>query len=640
MLCFLIEQETVQAKSKRIAWFREGLKIYLNPSPVFVGKEKQRLFSVDFEPIGRRGEFTGEHSLLECARQLSVDVVSICGGDGSCERCKVQVVDGQLSPLTLIEEAALTTSEQDQGFRLACMAYPLSDVKLHVPPESLTAPQRTQVEGLEVDVDPEPPIRSVEAHLTKLTLDTLQADIQNLWDSLARQGFEEGVMDLKVQKVLPEQLRTNDWKVCLAVRGNEIVAVGAPATRWLGLAVDIGTTKIAGYLLDMTTGKTLASKGVMNPQISYGEDVIARIVAANKSPTEASKLQALLAEALNLLAADLCVEIGAQTTNIVEIVVVGNTVIHHLFLGLPVEQLGVSPFVPATKVAIDVKAHELGLEVAQGAYVHLLPIIAGYVGADHVAMLLATRIAETTETTLAIDIGTNTEICLKHKGRMTSVSCASGPAFEGAHIKFGMRAAPGAIEHVRWEQDGLEIQTIAGEPPVGICGSGLLDIVAQLRLNEVIDRSGKMVAHPLVQKKERVSEFILVERPELDPITLSQKDVRELQMAKAAIRVGIQALVEFAGLAENDIERVVIAGAFGTFIDVESAITIGMLPNLPLERFKQVGNAAGTGARLALISQSEREKAQHIAQQTGYLELAKVPDFNGKLAEATYFDRS
>jgi uncharacterized 2Fe-2S/4Fe-4S cluster protein (DUF4445 family) len=237
--------------------------------------------------------------------------------------------------------------------------------------------------------------------------------------------------------------------------------------------------------------------------------------------------------------------------------------------------------------------------------------------------------------TLAIDIGTNTEICLNHKGRMTSVSCASGPAFEGAHIKFGMRAAPGAIEHVRFEKDKLEIQTIAGEPPVGICGSGLLDVVAQLRLKEIIQRSGKMDAHPLIRNQNGKSEFVLAERPGLDDITLSQKDVRELQLAKAAIRVGIQALVEAEGLTEDDLEKVIIAGAFGTFIDVKSAIIIGMLPDLPLERFTQVGNAAGTGARLALISQKERQQAKKIARQDGYIELAKIPKFSHKFARAT-----
>ncbi|MBN1454196.1 MAG: DUF4445 domain-containing protein [Anaerolineales bacterium] len=594
------------------------------------------MFDIDFEPVGRRGQFTGEQSLLDCARQLSVDLVSICGGVGSCERCKVQVISGQVSKLTLEEEASLTADEIEQGYRLACMTYPQSNVKLHVPPESLTALQRTQIEGLDVDVAPDPLIRGLDAHLTPPTLESPQADAQNLWAALAAQGIEAGTIDFRVQQTLSHQIRDNDWHVRVALRGNEIVAIGAPSTRWLGLAVDIGTTKIAGYLIDMESGKTLASKGLMNPQISYGEDVVSRIVAASKSPADSARLQTLLTDALSQLAADLCAEIDAKPIDVVDTVVVGNTAIHHLFLGLPVKQLGLSPYVPAVDTALDIKAREIGLQIAPGAYVHLLPNIAGYVGADHVAMLLATRIAEAKATVLAIDIGTNTEICLNHKGRMTSVSCASGPAFEGAHIKFGMRAAPGAIEHVRLENDRLEIQTIGGEAPVGICGSGLLDVVAQLRINNVVDRGGKMGSHPFVRTQNDSKEFVLAERPELDPITISQKDVRELQLAKAAIRLGIQALVEAEGLSEDDLEQVIIAGAFGTFIDVESAITIGMLPDLPLERFKQVGNAAGTGARLALISKTEREMAAQIAQRDGYVELAKVPNFNRKFAEATY----
>lgn len=594
------------------------------------------MFNIDFEPVGRRGQFTGDQSLLDCARQLSVDLISICGGIGNCARCKVQVIAGQVSKISLEEEAALTASELEQGYRLACMTFPLSDVKLHVPPESLTAPQRTQIEGLDVDVEPAPLVQGLEAHLTPPTLESPQADAQNLWQALAAHGIDEGSIDFQVQHMLSPLVRDNNWQVNVALRGNEIVAIGAPSTRWLGLAVDIGTTKVAGYLIDLENGKTLAAKGLMNPQISYGEDVVSRIVAASKSPADAARLQILLAEALNQLAVDLCAETGTQTEEIVEAVIVGNTAIHHLFLGLPVKQLGLSPYVPAIDTALDIKAREVGLHIAPGAYVHLLPNIAGYVGADHVAMLLATRIAESNGVTLAIDIGTNTEICLNHKGKMTSVSCASGPAFEGAHIKFGMRAAPGAIEHVRLENKRLEIQTIAGEPPVGICGSGLLDAIAQMRLNQVLDRSGKMSPHPLVRDNDGRAEFLLAKRPGLDDITISQKDVRELQLAKAAIRLGILALVEAEGLEESDIEQIIIAGAFGTFIDVESAITIGMLPDLPLERFKQVGNAAGTGARLALISQAERLKAQQIAERDGYIELAKMPGFNRKFAEATY----
>jgi uncharacterized 2Fe-2S/4Fe-4S cluster protein (DUF4445 family) len=580
------------------------------------------LFNIDFEPIGRRSQCKSNQSLLESARELNVDLVSICGGLGSCGRCKIQVIAGQVSKRMLEEE----------GYRLACQVYPVSDVKVLVPPESLTAPQRTQVEGLEVDVVPEPPVRALEVQLTAPTLDSPIPDDVNLLTAL---GIPAGSIDFHLQQELSWQLRDLNWNVSAALRGDEIVAVAAHGAKWVGMAVDIGTTKIAAYLVEMETGKTLASKGLMNPQISYGEDLVTRIVAASKTPAEAVKFQTLLTEALNQLAADLCVETGLTQQSIVDAVIVGNTVIHHLFLRLPVKQLGLAPYIPATRAAVNIKAREIGLELAPGAYLHLLPNVAGYIGADHVAMLLATRIADAEKTTLAIDIGTNTEICLNYKGQLTSVSCASGPAFEGAHIKFGMRAAPGAIEHVRLEGDRLEIQTIGAETPVGVCGSGLLDVVAQLRLNNILDKTGRMGAHPRVHK-ETVAEFILVERPGQEPITISQKDVRELQLAKAAIRAGIQALVAAAGLIETDIEQVIIAGAFGTFIDVGSAITIGMLPNLPLERFSQVGNAAGTGARLALISLSQRAKAAEIALRDSYIELASVPNFQRTFAESMY----
>jgi uncharacterized 2Fe-2S/4Fe-4S cluster protein (DUF4445 family) len=599
-------------------------------------KEIETLFSIDFEPVGLRGDFEGENSLLDCARDLHVDLVSICGGGGSCGRCKVQLIKGELSALTIEEEGMLTAEEIQEGFRLACMAYPQSNVKLHVPADSLTAPQRTQVEGLDVDVDVVPVVEGIDLELSKPSLENLQTDVENLWEALAGHGFDPpGAVDLKVLQGLSPLLREQDWQVNVALRGGEIVGVGKPGTCWLGLAVDIGTTKVAGYLVELQTGKLLASKGVMNPQISYGEDVVARIVTAGKSAKDADRLQALLVEALNQMAAEMCAETGNDPAHIVEVVAVGNTAIHHLFLRLPVEQLGLAPYVPVVDTALDIKAREIGLEFGQGAYLHLLPNIAGYVGADHVAMLLATRMDEAKKTTLAIDIGTNTEICLNYRGRMTSVSCASGPAFEGAHIKFGMRAAPGAIEHARFNQGKLEIQTIAGDAPVGICGSGLLDIVAQLRLNEIVNQRGGMVEHPLVEERDEMREFLLAEREGNQPVTITQKDIRELQLAKAAIRLGIIALVEAEGITEDDLDEIMIAGAFGTFIDVGSAITIGMLPDLPLERFEQVGNAAGTGARLALISKEERERAIEIARRDAYIELAKIPDFNRKYANAT-----
>jgi uncharacterized 2Fe-2S/4Fe-4S cluster protein (DUF4445 family) len=313
---------------------------------------------------------------------------------------------------------------------------------------------------------------------------------------------------------------------------------------------------------------------------------------------------------------------------------------HHLFVGLPVLQLARAPYVPAVTSALDVKARDLGLHLAPGANLHLLPNIAGYVGADHVAMLLATGVAQAEGVVLAIDIGTNTEVCLVNRGVSISTSCASGPAFEGAHIKHGMRAARGAIERLRLADGQVEYQTIGGAPPVGLCGSGILDALAHLYRAGVLDRGGRMGEHPRVRGEGEQREYVLVAEDERDDgrpaITFTQKDVRELQLAKGAMRTGINMLLETAGLAADDVKEVIIAGAFGTYIDVASAIAIGMLPALPLERFHQVGNAAGMGAKLALISRSKRAEVRTIGERVGYLELATDPQFSITFAQAMY----
>jgi uncharacterized 2Fe-2S/4Fe-4S cluster protein (DUF4445 family) len=565
-----------------------------------------------------------------------MDLVGICGGVGVCRRCRVQVVSGTVSPPTATDRDTFTEVELEHGWRLACTAFPQSDLRVLAPPESLSTPQRMQVEGLDLGVEADPLARGLEVQLTPPSLEVPEPDDRNLWGALARDhAIAPGTIDLAVQQVLSSRLRALGWKASVVLREAEVIALDAPSTRWIGLAVDIGTTKIAVYLVDMKSGNIAASAGLMNPQISYGEDVVSRIYTAGTSEGNAEKLQALLVDGLNRSVAALCAEIGSDPSHIADAVIVGNTAIHHLFLRLPVQQLGLSPYVPAVCSAVDIKARDIGLETAPGGYVHMLPNIAGYVGADHVAMLLATEMHQRDGVTLALDIGTNTEICLNCRGTMKSVSCASGPAFEGAHIGFGMRAAQGAIEHVLLSGGRLQIQTIGGGAPAGICGSGLLDAIAQMLQNGVIDPSGRMQDHPLVRQRNDRREFVLAERPGGNDITLSQKDVRELQAAKAAIRLGIEALLEDAGLVEADIDRVIIAGAFGTFIDVQSAIAIGMLPPLPLERFQQVGNAAGTGARLALISRDKRRAAAAIAARDGYIELACLPEFNSRFAAAS-----
>jgi uncharacterized 2Fe-2S/4Fe-4S cluster protein (DUF4445 family) len=369
----------------------------------------------------------------------------------------------------------------------------------------------------------------------------------------------------------------------------------------------------------------------MNPQISYGEDIVSRITRVIESPEEGKRLQNLAAGVINELAADLCAQAGAKPAEITDAVVAGNTAMHHLLLGLPVAQLALSPFVPAVSRALDIKARDLGLNFAPGTYTHLPPNIAGFVGADHVTMLLATGAWQAEGVLIAIDIGTNTEVSLVDNGKITSVSCASGPAFEGGHIKDGMRAARGAIERLRIDGSRLQYQTIEGAPPVGLCGSGILDAMAQLYLAGIIKDNGRMGDdHPQVRTLNSQREFVIVSEAERDgrpAIVVTQGDIRQLQLAKAAIRTGIQALLETNKRSEAEIDRVIIAGAFGSYIDVSSAMTIGMLPLLPPERFRQVGNAAGMGAKMALISRSKRAEARDIASQVNYVELASAPNF-------------
>ncbi len=596
---------------------------------------------VDFEPIGRRGKCRSEETILDCARRLGVGINSICGGLGTCHSCRVQVLGGTATEPTANELEAFSRQELDDGWRLACQTYPRSNCKLSVPPESMTTPQRVQLEGLELTVHPEPPVMAYHVKLPTPSLSDPQADAERMLEVLnAQYPLNCTKIDIDTVRTLSTKLRKCNWECQAAVRNQEVIAVAPWPSCQLGLAIDLGTTKIAGYLVDLGNGRTLASKGIMNPQIGYGEDIISRITAGVRSQETGRELRRVVLEELNKLAAELCTEVSATVEGIVEAVVVGNTAMHHLFLGLPVRQLVLSPFVPSVNGSMDIKARDLGLNFTPGAYVHLLPNIAGFIGADHVAMLLATEVRRAEGPIVALDIGTNTEISLVNNGEIIAVSCASGPAFEGGHIKDGMRAATGAIECLRIADGGIQYQTIDKVPPVGICGSGILDALSQLYLAGIINKGGRIMDnHPCVRTFKEQREFVLVgkeERGGQPAITITQHDVRELQLAKAAIRTGIQTLLEASSCSEDKIKQVVIAGAFGTYIDVASAVTIGMLPSLPLDRFRQIGNAAGMGAKLALISLKKRAEAQDIASRVKYIELARAPNFSQTYIHASY----
>ena len=603
-----------------------------------------KVYKIDFEPVGRRGECRVEESILTCAHKVGVGINSICGGQGTCHSCKVQVLNGVVTEPTSKEREALSSKELKEGWRLACQTYPLSNCKLNVPPDSMTTSQRTQVEALEVAVSPEPPVRAYALELSPPSLDDPKADADRLLETLNNQHqLKCDRVDTDTLRSVSTRLRSLAWRCQATVRDGEVIAVNAQNSPQLGLAVDLGTTKIAGYLVNLDNGQALATEGIMNPQISYGEDIISRINAAIKLQEAGLQLKKLVSEAINGLAVTLCARTGTSTGNIAEAVVVGNTAMHHLLIGLPVRQLALSPFVPAVSQALDIKARDLDLEFASGAYVHLLPNIAGFVGADHVAMLLATEALKPKGSVIALDIGTNTEVSLLSNGNITTVSCASGPAFEGGHIKDGMRAATGAIERLRIINGKINYQTIDNEAPVGICGSGILDVMAQLYLAGIIGKSGRMEdRNPHLKTRNKQREYVLVSRQERggkSPIVITQGDIRELQMGKAAIRTGIQVLLEANNQTDKDINKVIIAGAFGSYINVVSAMEIGMLPSLPLGCFQQVGNAAGIGAKLALISRERRDEAQNIASRVKYIELASAPNFTKTFVQASYLGR-
>jgi uncharacterized 2Fe-2S/4Fe-4S cluster protein (DUF4445 family) len=588
-------------------------------------------YKIWFEPLGLRIACPEGSTIFEAARDAGISLTSICGGRGMCGQCRVQLSDGSASPISEREKACLNEQEIDASFRLACETQPLSDLRVYLPQTSLAIKQRLQLLGIDVPSALDPVLSEYELDVRGSILEEPFAVWENLCQHLAeRCGLPSLRADLASLQCLPLILRSSGPTIGITVRGDEVIDIHPAGQRLLGVAIDLGTTKIVAYLVDLNTGESLAARGVTNSQVAYGEDVMSRITYALEGG--GNELRSSVTGALNQLIG----ELTENSEQVLELTLVGNTAMHHLLLGLPVLQLGQAPYVPAVRSSLDVKARGLGLRVAPGAYVHLLPNIAGFVGSDHVAMLMAAGLHETDKTVLGIDIGTNTEVSLVRKGIISTLSCASGPAFEGAHIRHGMKAASGAIESVSINHDRIELGVIDDVPPVGICGSGILDAIAQLRQHRVIDRRGRLQGHPLVRQGDNGREFILADVDGTEQnISITGGDIAEIQLAKAAIRTGINTLLDEGGMGIDEIDEVIIAGAFGSYIDVSSAIAIGMLPSLSLERFKQVGNAAGIGARLALMSKRHRSIAQNIAERVRYIELASHPRFQKEFSQST-----
>jgi len=516
-----------------------------------------------FKPSGRRVSCSARTDILNCCRENQIEIDSVCGGQGKCRSCRVRIEKGIACAPTPSELKKLSRDELERGWRLACQTRPAGDLTVFLPP------------GKGLSSTP---------------------------------AFKEELL----AGVVPDRRGRCRGKDC-------------------GVAVDLGTTKIAGYLVDLCDGAILSSCAMANPQAVYGDDVISRITYAMNSPAGGGKLQRKAAAAVDELVEKLCMKAGCAPTAISRISVCGNTAMHHLLLGLPVGQLARAPYLPWTKDSVNIRAGKLGLKSMEKADVYLLPNIGGYVGGDHVAVLAATDAGNLKSATLIVDIGTNTEISLVAAGGIASVSCASGPAFEGGHIKHGMKASAGAVDKIVIKEGRIRYRTIGGHRPGGICGSGMLDAVAQMAGAGIVDSGGRMQSdHHLVRVNAGRSEMLIAGSDRSangEDIVITQGDIRELQLAKAAIRTGINVLLETAGMAAKDVRRVIIAGTFGNYIDIKSAVKVGMLPGLPLRRFSQVGNAAGAGACMVLVSGAARRKTEAMARRVKYLELADRPDF-------------
>jgi len=623
-----------------------------------------------FSPSGRRGHFPIGTTILQAARELGVDIDSICGGRARCCRCQVLPVDGSFSkdgmfsrldhlcPIEATEQFCLEHGRLDPAHRLSCQAKILGDVRIDVPASSQVHHQlvRKHFEARDVEVDPLTRLYFVE--VTEPDFGQPEGDAQRLVRVLEYDWGLSGLyLDPALLPVLQQTLRDGQWQVTAAVRqGREIVGLWPGLhERLYGLAVDVGSTTIAAYLCDLASGEVIASAGAMNPQIRFGEDLMSRVSWAMLNPGGAVQLTTVVRTAINKLAAQATAEAGVKAADVMEITLVGNPVMHHLVLGIDPTPLGVAPFALATDCAVRMRASALALQVHPGAEAYLLPCIAGHVGADTAAVMLAETPWDRDETTLIIDVGTNAEIVLGNRHRVLAASSPTGPAFEGAQITCGQRAARGAIERVRIDPETLQprIKVIGCElwsdeqgfdeataesGVSGICGSGIIEAVAGLylagvvRTDGVIDSASAGRSHR-VQRNGRTCQYLLYEGTAgRSAVTITQADIRAVQLAKAALYAGAQLLMQRMGVSKVD--RIRLAGAFGSHIDVRYAMVLGMIPDCDLERVSSAGNAAGTGARLALLSASAREEIESRARSVEKVEMAIDPDFQRCFVEA------
>ncbi len=627
-------------------------------------------------PAGRRGEMLAGTTILDAARQLGIEIESICGGKLTCGKCKIRLEEGRFEKHNIASDAGnlspATTTEQEllasigaSDCRLACDARLYGDALIFIPEESRGRKQIIRKSATERTIAVQPAIRQYYVVVEKAALGEHRGDWKRLAAAIEEQWGVDGlVIDLPALRKLQSALRQGRRKATVILWNDQQVIDVSPGYQEgaYGLAVDIGSTTVAGYLCDLRTGELLATESTMNPQVAYGEDLMSRISYAMMNADGLSKMHEAIIDALNKLAARIARSAGIRARDIHEAVLVGNTTMIHIALGIDPVELGGAPFALATRDAVDYKARLLKLRLHPGANVHILPAQAGHVGADNVAALIAETPYRQDEITLMVDVGTNAEIVLGNRERLFSASSPTGPAFEGAQIKFGMRAALGAIERVRidpitkeprfrligeerwsndWQltDDAPQIERPA-QLAAGICGSGIIEAVAELYLAGIIRADGRFdpeISHERISWQGVKGQYLLATAEETssgEPIAITQDDVRNIQLGKAALYAGTKLLMNHAGI--STVDRILLAGAFGSYIDPKYAMILGLIPDCALDKVTAVGNAAGDGARIALLNKEKRQEAQKIAHWTRYIETAVDASFQEEFVAAIH----
>ena len=607
---------------------------------------------VEFPEQQRRASMTVGRTLLDAVHAVRLEVSNVCAGRGVCGKCRVVVTSGSefVSPPTDLERMSLSETDIKEGFRIACCARitAAGPIGIQIPPESLTEAHQLLIAGIQPRVELKPILEKYFISLPQASLTDFCPDLERLVDALEARGnlslLRPGYSALKE---LPEAIRKGQWNVTVTVTDEGLITwidAGRTDDRLYGFAVDVGTTKLAAYLVDLRSGIVLGKASMTNPQIPYGADVISRIAYVSKGHEELHELQRKVVDATNTLIQECCAQAAVDPKEIFQVVIVGNTAMHHIFLGIAPKYVARAPYPAVLRSSFQTYASEVGVTANPGCLLSALPCVAGFVGADAIADILATEIHKSQLLELLVDIGTNTEIVIGDQRRLVSCSSPSGPAFEGAQIKHGMRAETGAIERIWIDPATLdaEYSTIGGVKPRGLCGSAVIDAVASMRRTGILDLKGMIVPNTdskRVRSQSGPTEYVVAWKEETQTgrdIVITQRDMEEIKLAKAAVHSGIIILAKHLKVQVEDITRVFVAGAFGTYVDPYSARTIGMYPNIPLSRISFVGNTAGSGARMALISKEKFLEAQKIAEKLEYLELAADPDFQKEFVNSLY----